>query len=159
MRPMEYIECPQTLHPSRKTTIFLAGGITGCPDWQKDVVARFVETGHPVRIANPRRKQFDVKDDTLAEEQIIWEYDAMSASDVILFWFPKESLCPIALYELGRYNALRTKTLFIGTHVDYPRRKDVVIQTKLATGASVFSSMDELVDRAIDHIDHLIAPL
>ena len=54
---MEYIEAPNKVkHRPTKSSIFLAGGITGCPDWQKHVVTTLRDL--PVRIYNPRRSDF-----------------------------------------------------------------------------------------------------
>jgi hypothetical protein len=148
---MEYIECPCSYKlPSSKPKLFLAGGITGCPDWQSDIVKELKECS--VVIFNPRRRTFDVND-TSAREQITWEFDSMNVSDIILFWFPQETLCPIALYELGRYNVnSEDYSIVIGTHKDYIRREDVVIQTELATrnavnksGLTVHKSISECV--------------
>ncbi len=66
-----------------------------------------------------------------ALEQITWEHHALRASSAILFWFPRESLCPIALYELGAWSMTPLR-LFVGADGHYGRRRDVEIQTKLA---------------------------
>lgn len=54
--------------------IFLAGGITNCPDWQsvlidiiKDYKKDIVEN---VVLYNPRRKNFPIGDPNAAEQQI-----------------------------------------------------------------------------------------
>src|SRR5690348_6793011 len=64
-----------------------------------------------------------------------WEYDHLRRASAVLFWFPPETLCPIALYELGCWTHLsadRGVPLFIGCHKDYARKDDVRIQTELA---------------------------
>jgi hypothetical protein len=48
----------------------------------------------------------------------------------VSFWFPKETLCPITLYELGKQSA-SNKPIFVGVHPEYARRRDVEIQTQL----------------------------
>src|SRR5215510_12424967 len=119
---------------TRPPAFFLAGGITGCPDWQADMIEALDDA--PVTLLNPRRADFPIHDPNAAEEQITWEYRHLRLADVILFWFPAESICPIVLFELG--SALATPRrqqadrLLVATHPHYPRRQDVLIQTRLA---------------------------
>ncbi len=146
---MDYFEAPievQNLKPQFKKRIFLAGGITGCPNWQQQAVTQLRDL--PVCIYNPRRKDFpeDLNDSADTRAQIEWEFATLTMSDIILFWFPKESICPIALYELGRWNAASMgKTILIGAHPEYVRRRDVCIQIELATGATIFDDLNQLL--------------
>jgi len=126
---MKYVEAPVYADPVGPS-IFLAGGITNCEDWQKYAVDYF--TRDEVTIYNPRRADFDITDPTATEKQIKWEFTYLSKADRILFWFPGgESVQPITLYELGRYAALG-KRLIVGADPEYLRREDVVTQMKLA---------------------------
>jgi hypothetical protein len=63
-------------------------------------------------LINPRRLDFDVENPDMEYEQIVWEHQNLEASDMISFWFPKETLCPITLFELGKY-LKSNKKLFI----------------------------------------------
>jgi hypothetical protein len=110
-------------------SVFLGGGIMGCPDWHHDVVSLLA--GEPVVLLNPRRKDFPINDPKAAPQQIEWEYRQLRKADGILFWFPSETLCPIGLYELGAWS-MTSKPLFVGVHPSYRRRQDVELQTKLA---------------------------
>lgn len=134
---------------SSQKTLFLAGGITNCPEWQNDVLDEFKKL--PVTIFNPRRENFPIEDPNASVEQIKWEHRHLELADGIMFWFPKESICPIVLFELGKY--LRNKTnLFIGTHLKYPRRQDVVIQTKLVReDLTIHTSINDLCTDVIDN--------
>lgn len=123
---MEYVECPDTAITS--PSVFLAGGITGCPDWQSVFVKHLQASS--LTVFNPRRVQFPIDDPTAASEQIQWEYKHLRQADAIAFWFPWETLCPIALYELGAWS-MTAKPLVVGVHPHYPRRSDVEIQTAL----------------------------
>ncbi len=125
---MKYIECPDIYEGSLKR-LFIAGGITGCSDWQKDLVSLL----QPINIAvfNPRRANFPINDPTAAESQIIWEHTQMKNADFISFWFCPETLNPIVLYELG-YWMKSEKPIVIGAHLEYKRLTDVIIQTRLA---------------------------
>lgn len=124
---MEYIEAPQNYHGSAKS-VFLAGGISGCPDWHTDIVKIF--SASAITVLNPRRINFPINDPSAAESQIKWEYDHLRKASAILFWFPCETLCPITLYELGAWS-MSEKPIFVGIHPDYQRRQDIEIQTSL----------------------------
>src|SRR5690348_10230732 len=94
------IEIKPPVYPQLENTpIFLAGGITDCPDWQSEVVEQLVKTN--LMIFNPRRDYFDVEDSRMTFEQIRWEFAHLRLAKGVVFWFPKETLCPITLFELG----------------------------------------------------------
>ncbi len=107
--------------------VFLAGGISNCPDWQKDAVEHLQYTN--LVVINPRRKFYDSSDEE-ARIQIEWEHKYLVMADIILFWFPKETLCPITLFEYGKY-LVSKKPLVVGVHPDYKRRLDIQVQTRL----------------------------
>lgn len=127
---MRYIEAPSCfeLDPSERS-VFLAGGITGCPDWQQEMVQLLDST--ELILLNPRRKDFPIGDLNVALQQIKWERYALRAVKSILFWFPCETICPIVPYELGAWS-MTDKLIYVGVHDNYPRRRDVEIQTRLA---------------------------
>lgn len=91
---MRYIEAP-TIYRGNGRSLFLAGGITGCPDWQSKLIDLL--KNEDVVILNPRRKDFPINDPKAIEKQIVWEYNHLKKANAISFWFPKESICPIAL--------------------------------------------------------------
>ena len=149
--PHYYVPGPYT---DQRSKIFLAGGIQGCPDWQREVLQELHDAD--AIVFNPRRKVFpDVAaaSEASCRVQICWEFTHIAESDIILMWFPEESVCPITLYELGRITALYsdTKKLIIGTHPSYPRRVDVKVQTELATDGkvSVLHSLHEMIAAVI----------
>lgn len=109
-------------------TVFLAGGITGCPTWQRDLIALLGETSWTV--LDPRRDPWP-DDPRAAEGQIAWEHRHLRRATLIAFWFPAETLCPISLYELGAWS-MTAKPLAVGVHPLYARRFDVQAQTRLA---------------------------
>lgn len=129
---MNYVEAPQTLIDNfdgrRNKILFLAGGITGCPEWQQEM-RKMLELTDLV-LLNPRRKNFPIGDPSAAQWQIEWEHAGLKLADMILFWFPKETICPIVLYELGAWS-MTEKPIFVGVHPEYVRKQDVEIQTKL----------------------------
>ena len=129
-------------------SVFLAGGITSCPDWQSDMVKKLSDTN--LTLLNPRRTTFDITDPVQSELQIAWEHAHLKKAMAILFWFPKETLCPITLYELGYWAADRHKRLFVGTDPEYQRKIDVVTQLRLERpGIQVVHSLDELAQQVI----------
>jgi hypothetical protein len=134
-----YVPAEGMLYP-----VFLAGGITGCPDWQSKMVRLLKDTD--LTLLNPRRKSFDMTDPQHSMLQIAWEHRHLFRASAILFWFPKETLCPITLYELGRWAGERQKRIFVGAHPDYARRIDVV--TQLALERPEIKVVDNLEDLA-----------
>lgn len=127
---MKYIQCPTEANPhSLEPTLFLAGGISSCPDWQSELTAMLESSNWT--ILNPRRTDFDAGDSRLTQAQIEWEFRHLRLASAIAFWFPPQTLCPITLYELGAWS-MTDKPLFVGVDPNYQRRSDVKIQTKLA---------------------------
>lgn len=126
------LQAPERLPDGKKRKhLFLAGGISGCPDWQAEFIDMLTSAGLEMVIFNPRRDHFAMGDAAAAKEQIIWEHDYLRKADAISFWFPKETVCPIVLYELGAWS-MSKKPIFVGCHPEYSRKQDVVIQTLLA---------------------------
>jgi hypothetical protein len=139
-----YIEAPNSIIPPG-TSIFLAGGISGCPDWQKYVATDLLDKTN-LNIYNPRRSDFNVNNKNDSVEQIKWEYKRLHLADVILFWFPKETLCPITLFELGSWLHIN-KPLVIGCHPDYQRLLDVDVQTNLARPKTkIYNNLGDMID-------------
>lgn len=119
---MEEIIAPSKEIPHHGLTIFLGGGITGCPEWQK-VILKKLSFGN-ISIWNPRRPSFPMGDRKEGRIQIIWERDRLIAADINVYWFPKESICPITLLEFG--GSCRARDLMVvGMDPEYERRFDV----------------------------------
>lgn len=124
---MKYIEAPAE-YLGNERSLFLAGGITGCPDWQAELTDLL--KNEDIVLLNPRRTNFPMDDANAAKEQIEWEHRHFRRSTAVSFWFTKETLCPITLYELG-VNVMRDIPLFVGVHPKYARRQDIEIQIRL----------------------------
>lgn len=120
------------------TSLFLAGGITNCKEWQKDVIKEL--DVYDVSIFNPRQESFDISDKSASYRQILWEYERLEQMDIFSMYFCDDnSDQPICLYELGR-NILRMQNRFpsdwqnriiISVEDGYRRKSDVIIQTSL----------------------------
>ncbi len=83
-----------------------------------------------VLLVNPRRDEFDVSDKDLSVQQIRWEHYHLSNCYARMFWFPCETLCPITLFELGKFVG-EPGPLFVGCHPEYKRITDVEVQLSL----------------------------
>ena len=150
-RPHLVITAPESIIPAiGRPSLFLAGGITGCPDWQREVVSSFTSSCPDLWLLNPRRSDWPTKISSLAQrdedtKQITWEHEAISLATAHLFWFCKETVQPIALYELGKVQALG-RGLFVGAHPEYSRTHDVMTQMSLVRpGLSVHKNIDALL--------------
>jgi hypothetical protein len=143
---MYYVESPENFeHTPKYQSIFLAGGITGCPNWQQEIVHLLWDTD--LVVLNPRRTVFPIHNPDVAEEQITWEYRHLREANAILFWFPCETLCPIVLYELGAWS-MTTKPIYVGVHPEYQRRRDVEIQMSLVRPeVEVVYSVQRLIEQ------------
>ncbi len=141
---MKYVECPQ-VYEGKEKSLFMAGGITGCRNWSKDLVEMLKETD--LTLLNPRRKNYNPRAPNIAREQITWEFYHLAKASVASFWFPPETLCPITLYELGKKTA-KTKPLFIGIDPNYARKIDIEIQTELdRPEVKIVYSLEELAEQ------------
>lgn len=131
---MIFIECPNDLDRvfPGETVVFMAGGITGCLDWQS-TVKRWVTSEYnevdlsKVILINPRRRDFDVNDPTASEKQVEWEFMHLNMATDIYFWFPKEGKCMITLFELG-WALGAGKNVAIGVEPGYLREDDIKFQ-------------------------------
>ena len=143
--PEEYVMQPGEI------SVFLAGGITNCPNWQKEVIDiianKYTINAMDIVIFNPRRDNFPIGDKTAAYKQIQWEFDALERCDIFSMYFSSgESDQPICMYELGR-NIMRMQMRFPGDWEErivisvedgYRRKQDVLIQTELATNNKIY---------------------
>lgn len=121
-------------------SVFLAGGITNCKEWQKEVM-RELEYEN-ISIYNPRQEHFDVTDKSASFKQITWEYERLEQMDIFSMYFCNDnSDQPICMYELGR-NIVRMqnrfpndweKRIIISVEDGYRRKADVLIQTELCS--------------------------
>lgn len=151
---MRYVEAPVAWDGLDGQGLFMAGGITGCPDWQQQL-RRLLFGVQGFVLLNPRQANFPIDDPHAAPAQIRWEFDHFRMASAALFWFPKETLCPIVLYELGGWT-VRLSTMWIGVHPQYQRRQDVEIQTRLARpSVKIACSLSELADQ----IKRAVAPV
>ena len=146
----QYIQCPDELVKvqPKDTVIFLAGGITGCENWQQDVYDNVycANSGamDNIILVNPRRQGFDVDNVYDSVAQIEWEHRHLNMADEVYFWFPKSGLCIITMFELG-WALGSKKKVRVGCHPEYCRAFDVKEQIKnKAPWVTVVPSLEEL---------------
>jgi hypothetical protein len=130
--------------------VFLAGGITNCYNWQKEVIEelnKYPNTQNLI-VLNPRRDNFPIGNPNAAREQIEWEFNGLHSADIFSMYFVNsESDQPICMYELGVHTTranLTNKpfTIVISIEDGYKRENDVLIQTQLSMGDDSFINLN-----------------
>lgn len=134
---IQIITAPSTDKPIY-TSVFLAGGITNCKEWQKEVIKEL--EFDDISVFNPRQEHFDVTDKSASYKQIVWEFERLEQMEIFSMYFCNDnSDQPICMYELGR-NIVRMqnrfpndweKRIIISVEKGYKREADVLIQTQL----------------------------
>jgi hypothetical protein len=126
---IEIVQSPNETTNQKGIRLFLAGGISNCPNWQ-DIIIEKLKNDERLKdknviVFNPRCK-------TIPEEepQVTWEYKKIKVSHIVSFWFSEGSPNSITLFEYGSHFKSRKK-IIVGCHPNYPRKSNVVIQTKL----------------------------
>ena len=127
---------PQNIYDIVSPSVFLAGGITDCPEWQNEII-KHLDLFHFGTLFNPRRKDFDITIKDAAKKQVTWEFNALEVCNIFSIWFSDgKSVQPICMYELGR-NVTRfaehqkLDRVLIGVDPKYKRKEDVYIQMEL----------------------------
>tara|TARA_Y100000034_G_scaffold113512_1_gene148611 strand:+ start:156 stop:602 length:447 start_codon:yes stop_codon:yes gene_type:complete len=129
----------------------MAGGISGTAIWQDrmteliTMVYNDVKPAIDLTVLNPR--QLNYEDTTIsAKRQIEWEYKHLAQCSALMFWFPPETVCPITLFELGKW--IRSRFLFVGCDPEYSRIFDLRVQLGLERpDVGIVYSMEELSDQ------------
>ena len=163
------VTAPDEFQKKFGVKVFLAGGITNCPNWQKDVIEcvkkhfnlycnedLYVNEKYgnhaDLVIFNPRRENFPIHDPSAAKEQIEWEFNALEKCDVFSMYFSSgESDQPICMYELGRNICrMQDKSIYWKSRIvvtvenGYRRKDDVIIQSRLAADLDIPVFSDEI---------------
>ena len=136
----QIITSPSKAKPIKgNITVFLAGGISKCDDWQSEVIEE-LKFDENVTFYNPRQKSFDIENFASAVDQITWEYERLEKADIFSMYFcNSESDQPICMYELGR-NIVRMQIkhpndwmnrIVVSIEEGYKRKTDVRMQLML----------------------------
>lgn len=160
---MKIVTAPDTYFAEYgEVSVFLAGGICDCPDWQSRVIQKLQSFDglDNLVVYNPRRENFPIGDPSAANDQIKWEFYWLQLMSIFsMFFCASKSDQPICMYELGR-NLLTMHLRFpenwkdrcvITSHELYRRRQDVEIQTGLCVcddsfKVTVSDDYDYLID-------------
>lgn len=146
---MKVITAPEEYRlKNDEISVFLAGGITDCFNWQDDIIEILSHlNSDKLVVFNPRRENFPIHDPSASYKQIEWEFKALENADIFSMYFASgESVQPICMYELGR-NLARMQIrkpidwkdrIVISVEDGYKRKQDVLIQTELACGSIPF---------------------
>ena len=144
-----YVECPEEyVANAGEQSLFLAGGITGCADWQAALRGLLAEA--PLALINPRRATYDFGDLAAAEQQIAWEFRHLRAATMISFWFAAEQIQPISLYELGAWS-MSQKQIFVGDGFALERQRPPWLVDHSGIELAERHRIDEVAAEAIRH--------
>lgn len=145
---MRYIEAPVE-YEGGGAALFLAGGISDAENWQQSFL-RLLPQGE-YTVLNPRRTEFPVGDTSAETEQIEWEVRHLRRATMVAFWFPPQTLCPIALFELGMCCASE-KPLVVGADANYARRFDVEVHLRLERpNVVIANTLQSLAAQVVNH--------
>lgn len=116
---MTIITAPNELEDFERPGIFLGGAITGASDWQLEAVQMLKPFA---TYFNPRREAGFVPPDhpqyfQQYKEQVHWEHKYLLASDVVLFWMPKEALAITTRFEIGWWFGMNFMLAKDGSHM------------------------------------------
>lgn len=166
---MKVINAPEKYNlQENEVSVFLAGGITNCPNWQKEIITGIdkAEYGSSIVIFNPRRENFPIHIPSAADEQIEWEFYQLNKMDIFSMYFcESDSDQPICMYELGRYISEMQKRfpidwkdrIIISVENGYKRINDVLVQSRLACGKIFINTGQPQVEVLRDlHIKQII---
>lgn len=136
------IKPPQYYIPSKDTcSVFLAGGISNCHDWQQYVADQLREECSELVVINPRCDNYTDSNEA-ARAQISWEYKHLQMADIISFVFTDETIQPITLLEFGRWT-YTNKPIAVCVYDGYEREQDVMMQLRLARPEVTVHAMEQ----------------
>ena len=136
--------------------IFLAGSIEmgKAKEWQQKAIELLEKMAsdsnifepNELVVLNPRRPDWDSTweqsiTNPYFNEQVRWEIQGMEAADSIIFFFAKDTISPISLFELGKYH---DKALVV-VEEGYLRKGNVDIYCD-AFRIPKYNSLEELIN-------------
>jgi hypothetical protein len=106
-------------------TVFLAGSIEmgAAVKWQNEAVEQLKPYNDELVLFNPRRDDWDSSwvqsiDNPQFAEQVNWEIEHITKSDIVFFYFAGDTKSPITLMELG---------IIAGMHMRYATSDVIVV--------------------------------
>src|SRR3954447_22849055 len=77
---VQSVECPEEyMGAGKELSLFLGGGITGCPDWQAHMLRKLEKTR--LVLLSPRRQAWPMNQPEASEAQIRWEHTHLLRAD------------------------------------------------------------------------------
>lgn len=141
-----YLQAPNRLkdiETNSLPSLFLAGSIS---EWRNKAREKLISR---FNILDPTRNDWDIMTPSEEEEQIRWEKDHLKKADYVLFYFDQGSDAPISLFEYGKCLILKPDKLFVGMHLNYPKKKQIQLQTFLENPAlyqQIRMDLDDLLE-------------
>jgi len=130
------MKSPQNFDLGKFPKIFFGGSIEQdkAIDWQNNLLHYITNLDCDAIVLNPRRDNWDSNldhDVTVGSaffNQVTWELEAIETSDIIVFYFDKNTISPVTLMELGLcLGKYETKTILIYCPKEYFRYANVKI--------------------------------
>ena len=130
-------------------TLFLAGAIDmgRAENWQQAVIAG-LESRDDLIILNPRRVAFNNMSPELADEQMLWEFDALERANTVFMWFPGNSTAHTSFFEAGFY--WQSGKLFVGADPQYHRYRYLQLMADRYR-IELHSSLSMMIDRLLHY--------
>lgn len=136
--------------------IFLAGSIDmgNSIDWQEDITNKL--TNFDVYIFNPRRDSWDSSweqhiSNPQFKEQVDWELDNLTQSDIIVFNILPDSKSPITLMEIGLFIKDKNKKFFVCCPPEFYRSGNVQVVCD-RYGVKLYEDYNIMVQDLVDYI-------
>lgn len=107
-------------------------GYSCTDDWQENI-SGLIDKKY--KILNKQNDLFNVG----------WEHKMLQESNIILFWFSKDTECPITLYNLGVWSSQTLVPIVIAIHPEYKLRNEIVKRMHLK-GLSTVDSLEKAAD-------------
>lgn len=133
---MIHIKAPDNHTVFAGLRLFLGGSIEmgRAENWQEKTVAHLEKKDYNnLIVLNPRRDDWDSSWDqspvpgTKFYEQVTWELAAQEKSQILCYYFAKDTLSPITLLELGLFGFRKDKKVVVYVDDDYQRRGNVIV--------------------------------
>lgn len=143
MKEIKLFEQP-SMSGERHPTVFLAGGIVGCPDWQNQVMQGLSDLR--ILFFNPRHDK-DGKDIHFNSKVDQWVENWIIRTGLVAFWFCKETTQHKWIFQLGRMSD-KVKPIIVGLHPDYKFAQDIQNLFILSrVRARLVYNIEDLIDK------------
>jgi len=127
--------------------LYIGGEIDNESSWQDYVISELCDV-EGLSIFNPKPK----KDCSDKEEQLIWEFDKLEQSNVILFWISDNSDNALTLYNMGFWLASDTP-IIIGIDPKYKMCKPLQMSLRLhKPGMIVYDNLSDMIEMIKNNI-------